>query len=166
MPSRSCPGSVGPPPPRCTPQAARRANWEHHRAQRADAGSLHRAFLGLNSRKPYRGPQARNSRAATDLAQITATVAKEPIMTWSGRRSPEGRNGGTTQLRRSGSNPGGDRPILIRCRRIRLNSFWSSTIAGQPCTPTPGEVVQPFCARSAARGMSFHRPSVRKAYSP
>ena len=36
---------------------------------------------------------------------------------------------GNDQLSRSGSNPGGDRPILTRCRRILLTSSGSSMTA-------------------------------------
>ena len=65
--------------------------------------------------------------AHAGIGQIRAV--KEPIVTWNGHTSPEGRDGGSCQLRRSGSNPGGDRPILTRCRRIRPSSSGFSMMA-------------------------------------
>ena len=53
----------------------------------------------------------------------------EPIVTCNGHTSPEVRNGGTCQLRRSGSNPGGDRPILIG----RSTSSRGASLPGRWC---------------------------------
>jgi len=73
-----------------------------------------------SGRRLYEGVQPR-------IRRIQAVM--EPFAPGNRHMSPEGPGGGTCQLRRSGSNPGEDRPILTRCRRIRLSSSGSSMTA-------------------------------------